>query len=212
MNQNNYLEKVTYWDTFYEKNKLTNLPSSFAIFCLENFEIKQTLLDVGCGNGRDSFFFLENKINVIGVDNSEEIIKDNLLRSNDNINFIWQNIIDLNIKSFKNNVSTIYSRFFVHSLSENDESVFFSKAYKILPKKGLFLFEARTVNDPMYGIGESLGGDAFSNGHYRRFLRVKETTDKIVKLGFKILFLEGNKTDAWYKDDHAVVLRIVAEK
>ena len=31
-------------------------------------EPNKTLLDLGCGNGRDSKFFINNKLNVVGVD------------------------------------------------------------------------------------------------------------------------------------------------
>ena len=37
-------------------------------------EPNKTLLDLGCGNGRDSKFFINNKLNVVGVDTSDYAI------------------------------------------------------------------------------------------------------------------------------------------
>jgi len=49
-----------YWNTFY-KNFLINKESSFARFVYKKIKTKKVnkLLDVGCGNGRDTFFFLK---------------------------------------------------------------------------------------------------------------------------------------------------------
>ena len=47
-----------YWDDFY-KNFLVKKESSFARFVYKKIQTKKRnkLLDVGCGNGRDTFFF-----------------------------------------------------------------------------------------------------------------------------------------------------------
>ena len=47
-----------YWNKYY-KLKLTPLAaSSFAKYCWNNYLKKnRSILEIGCGNGRDSFFF-----------------------------------------------------------------------------------------------------------------------------------------------------------
>lgn len=60
-----------------EKNKLQEWkikPRDLFLQLLLN-EGKSTLLDVGAGTGRDSKFFMNNNIDVIAVDLSDEMIK-----------------------------------------------------------------------------------------------------------------------------------------
>ena len=49
-----------YWNSFYKRASTVGKPSDFSRFVLK--KIKKTpgfLLDVGCGNERDTFFFTE---------------------------------------------------------------------------------------------------------------------------------------------------------
>ena len=51
---------IKHWNKFYSKKKQPIKPSNFAKFLYKKFLIKgkgKKLIDIGCGNGRDSFFF-----------------------------------------------------------------------------------------------------------------------------------------------------------
>ena len=52
---------INYWDNFYiKKNKIKE--SSFARFVLNKVrknKVKKSLIDIGCGNGRDSIFLVK---------------------------------------------------------------------------------------------------------------------------------------------------------
>ena len=72
----NSFNKV-FWEKHYSKSRMKS-PSNFALFIKKNSKknIKINLLDLGCGDGRDSFYFAKNsKINVIGIDKSSIAIK-----------------------------------------------------------------------------------------------------------------------------------------
>ena len=65
--------ETEYWAKFY-KNYNNKEPSNFAIFINNYFKNKNeklSILDCGCGNGRDSYF-LSNNFNVMGIDNSNQ--------------------------------------------------------------------------------------------------------------------------------------------
>lgn len=83
-----------YWKQFYEK-ALTLEPSSFAKFCLPY--VKGDLIDLGCGNYRDTNYFLFHKINVDGIDEVygqkvEDYIKQNKSPKNVYARFFWHSI------------------------------------------------------------------------------------------------------------------------
>lgn len=61
----------SYWDTFYAANKGVNEPSLFARWVLEQVETDKKIVDMGCGNGRDSIYFMENGMQVYAVDASD---------------------------------------------------------------------------------------------------------------------------------------------
>ena len=63
-----------YWNTFYSKKKLIKKPSSFAFEIVKYLDSDKKLLELGCGNGRDSFFFAKNGIHVIALDLSNQVI------------------------------------------------------------------------------------------------------------------------------------------
>ena len=46
-----------YWNKYYEKNSAPVEPSLFAKYVAEELQPGKTLLELGCGNGRDSLFF-----------------------------------------------------------------------------------------------------------------------------------------------------------
>ena len=51
-------ETTQYWDQFYKEQKLgiEDIPSQFGVFVCSEFSTRATIVDVGCGSGRDSFF------------------------------------------------------------------------------------------------------------------------------------------------------------
>ena len=51
-NEKNLL--INYWDTYYKSNKKIK-ESSFARFVIKKIDKNSKIIDIGCGNGRDSF-------------------------------------------------------------------------------------------------------------------------------------------------------------
>ena len=108
-----------HWVKFYKK-KLTDEPSSFAKFVLPY--IKGKIIDLGCGNYRDTNYFLFNKLDSDGIDE------------------VYGQSVEEHIKKEKS-PQNVYTRFFWHAIERNLQ-------LKILKwtKKYIFI-EARTTED-----------------------------------------------------------------
>jgi len=76
-----------YWNKFYKKFNLAK-PSSFAEFVYKKIKIKKNLLsiiDIGCGNGRDTLFFLKKGFLTVGLDKSRVAIIENKKKKKKNL-------------------------------------------------------------------------------------------------------------------------------
>ena len=62
----------SYWKEYYRKNPNPVDPSTFAKFIIGFMEPEKKLIELGCGNGRDSVYFAQQKINVTAIDQIEE--------------------------------------------------------------------------------------------------------------------------------------------
>ena len=61
----------TYWDRFYEQSHPDLLePSSFARLCVALLSRDDSVFEVGCGNGRDTFFMARSDLRVFASDPS----------------------------------------------------------------------------------------------------------------------------------------------
>ena len=74
-NKNN-MTTASYWDSFYSNdyNEIKE-PSNFSVFVNNYFKKlcgnnKLTLVDLGCGNGRDLMYFIKMGFNAIGLEYS----------------------------------------------------------------------------------------------------------------------------------------------
>lgn len=64
-----------YWNSYYRKNVSKKVkPSDFAINIEKRIPCKSHIMELGCGNGRDSLYFLSHGHDVIAVDGSDAVI------------------------------------------------------------------------------------------------------------------------------------------
>lgn len=206
------LEDNSYWNEYYAANNVPSLPSPFATSIFSSIDKSKTLLELGCGNGRDAFFFARNNVNVIALDLSKDAIDQNNSFHHDNVTFKVHDFTSLSGISFEN-LGNIYSRFTLHSIDYESYKRTLDWCSDSLEENGMLFLEARTVNDPLCGIGKKgANRGEWSTTHYRRFMEIQEVITDVQKRGFKVLHASENFTDSWYKEDHAVVYRITASK
>lgn len=207
----NRKKAINYWNYFYSKKNIINKPSKFAIFCLKYLKNYQgDLFDIGCGNGRDAFFFNKKNINTIGLDFSNQIIKKNKRKNKKALlKFIRVNFCKYFNKKINNKFS-IYSRFTMHTINHKEEKMFFKSIIKQPNLKYLFI-ETRTTDDELFGVGKKVGKNEFFLDHYRRFI-IPNELKTCIKKNFKIIYFKKSKNFAKFKIYNPNVLRIIAKR
>ena len=89
-NDNIITSRKCYWDSFYTHDQLIRQqpPSQFAAFVASEFGDFPLIVDVGCGNGRDTLFFAHLGYSTLGIDRSSAAIEQSTKKisgSDDNV-------------------------------------------------------------------------------------------------------------------------------
>jgi SAM-dependent methyltransferase len=204
-----------FWDSFYDQEICPRDPSSFATSVLPFLpKLGLPILDAGCGNGRDTFFFASRGHTLIGVDHSPHAVEKLNGATAPNTSFLHEDFTHPSTEMNKKTFGAVYSRFTIHSVRAKEASLFVKWVYEHLSKDGFLFIEARSVLDPMCGVGTAVGDekDAYINTHFRRFLRKDELLKELEGLGFIIEFVDERDGVAALGDDNPVVLRVHARK
>ena len=203
------MSDIEFWEGFYSNHEGVNEPSNFAQYIIEKYNPVGSVLELGCGNGRDSVFFAKNKLQVTGIDQCNSAIS--TLKNMQIPNAIFH-VGDFTNLPLNEKYKNVYSRFTLHSVNEADASRTMQWVYNVLENDGLFMIEVRSVNDELYGVGESVGKDAWVTDHYRRFLRLDEITEELKGLGFKIDLQVEGRGYAPYQGSDPLIIRVVCRK
>lgn len=205
-----------YWSAYYLKQREERLPSLFSQDLIKNYlnDKDITLIELGCGNGRDSIYFSQHGLNVVAIDQVEEEI--NFLGRKfgvvDNLEFISGDFTQLD-KDRKYNV--VYSRFTLHSINSMQQDRVLKWSYSQLEKNGLLCIEVRGKKNEIYRKGEKVDGeeDAFVyENHYRRFLDFNDLCDELKEIGFSLIYCEEKKDFAPFKGTNETFIRVIAKK
>ncbi|MBG9586113.1 class I SAM-dependent methyltransferase [Cytobacillus firmus] len=149
--ESSFIEKQTMWG--FE-------PSDSAIltkdFFLEN-KVKDILIP-GFGYGRNAKVFIENGIDVTGIEISKTAIE--LARDNGLTMPIFHgSVTDM---PFDDKLyDGIFSYALIHLLNESEREKFIHSCYNQLKPDGYMIFTAISKEAPMYGKGKQLGRDYF---------------------------------------------------
>ena len=205
-------ELIHYWDEYYKKDSAPSFPSPFAEYVANQLRSKLNILEIGCGNGRDSKFFSSKGHQVTGLDRSREAIElCKNLYSSEPIEFFFGTITDI-AKTNKKKYDLIYSRFVIHAMSLNEELEMLKISYRLLNKDGQFFIECRSINDPLSRKGEILSHTERLKGHYRRFIILEEFKKRLGQVGFEVIEAIESNGLAMFRDEDPVVIRMNALK
>ncbi len=179
------------WNLKWKKVKEYIPETLFSRKCLARIKENgaKTLLDIGCGDGKDSFFFAKQGISVTALDFSEEAIK-HLKRK-----MLKQEVRGVtpvlgDILSFKINkkFDVIYAHLSLHYFSDEDTNKVFSKLFSLLNKGGLLFIKCKSTKDCKFGEGKKVEENYYlRKGHLRHFfseeyLRRKLENFELIKI------------------------------
>ena len=208
-----------YWARFYECAH-TTLPSAFAASVAIELTEPGYIVDIGCGNGRDSFYFAGLGHRVVGLDFSGKAIDDNRQRGQeqkiDDVEFEQVDISAPNalINALNRIEETaiqegdarrvrvaIYARFFFHAISEEEEELVLAALSQCLRPEARCFFEFRTEKDTQ--------GDKRFGSHYRRFIDIDRFVEKaIMGRPFECFYQVEGKGMAKYLEEDPFVGRV----
>ena len=204
-----------YWNEYYRQNAASadNKPSDFAKYVEPGFlrEKKPAhILELGCGNGRDSLFFLSRGHKITAVDGSDVAIEmlDRITNS-DNALFVCDDFVR-NKALYQIEYDCIYIRFALHAINEEQEDELLDKVKYALTNSGILAIEARTTNDELYGKGIEIEKNTFLyNEHYRRFINVNEFRNKLEKSGFDVIYLDESNGFSKTQNSDPTLMRCI---
>ncbi len=175
-----------YWQKWYE-NKHYNKPTLFVKFAKKYIPKGAFVCELGCGNGRDSYYL--GKIgNVIAYDFACEN------RCTNNVTFIkkdWDTI-----RTVFPTQDVTYSRFFLHCLTNEQIKELLVWA------KGTVMFEFRAKGDE----------PVLWTNHERNFIDGEWLLKQMLKIGYKIIYYKKGFNMAKFKRENPLVIRVVARR
>jgi len=180
---NNYDRE--YWNRFYSDCSVKITPSSFALFCMGFIE-GGSLIDIGCGNGRDSIYFAEKGLDVTAVDIADYYR--NLIEFS-GVRFIKQDLSKFKPEEW---FDYAYCRFLFHAVPEDIEDHLLA----VMPVRKMLFIEARSDKDTI-------------DGHYRRPLNMERFITKL--FGYRIIYKTEQRGLSPYEGDDPMIIRIVCE-
>lgn len=200
-------ELISYWNKYYKNRNKIMPKSSFAEFSKRYLQNEKSLIDIGCGDGRDSVFFSKQKIFTTGVDFSNLVINKNKNLENPYLNFEQ---LDLNeIQFYKKNFNYAYCRFLFHSINEEIENKLLNWFKQNI--SDLVFIETRV---------EEESGINIEQNHFRRYFKEEVFKNKILNFGYKILYSQTSNNFSKYKEVYNVsdlkhdpkLLRVIISK
>ena len=210
-------DNKAYWEQFY-KDFGRRTPSQFCVSVITDLEAEASIVELGSGNGRDSFFFAEQGFRTVAMDASETAIQKceeyALAREITHPYFLHGDITkeDDVANAVANGRSesasgcvTLYSRFVMHSLDDNQQTAFLAALGACTGTGDVVYFEFRSQEDAAL--------EKHYGGHYRRYIDTNHFTSELASVaGFETTYSLTGQGMARLKEEDPVVSRVIAAK
>ena len=203
-----------YWENYYGLQGPSEQPSDFGRFCAQRHKKEDgKIFDIGCGNGRDTFFFSSQSIPCVGVDQCKKAIGNNELKNSKlglDVSFREDDFSTCDYDLLSNGGYSIYSRFTLHAINYEEETRLFQHLNNGNNLKYLYI-EVRSIRDSLYGQGKEVGLHEFVTSHYRRFIDPEVLKSKL-KNKFDIEYFEEAQGFAKIETEDPCLIRVIAKR
>jgi SAM-dependent methyltransferase len=202
-----------HWRRFYQQQDLDEA-SSFARSVVDRIPADATVLEFGCGSGRDTVFFARSGRTAVGADLSREAVdRAEAAKGSANVDRARFEVLDVSSPecvarfvarhAHPTGTVAVYLRFFLHSVEESAEDVLLSALVDALPGGFHLYAEFRTTQD------EHLP-KAYSD-HDRRYIDEQLFAAKLRdRYGFEIEHLEAGRGLSPYRGEDPHLARVIA--
>jgi tellurite methyltransferase len=133
--------RSTHWNSYYQGKEVPEIPSQFAVFTLGEYR-PEVVVDIGCGSGRDSFFFASLGVTTIGIDGSSSAV--DLCRQKVSGHPLQFLRLDVGDEMLADKVLAIaggdgkilvYARFFIHAITDEEEDNLLEQVSRLLKNR-----------------------------------------------------------------------------
>lgn len=181
-------------------------PNPFAVKLTDLYgcEDKPCLLELGCGDGRDTKHFLKNGFTVSTIDIAPKCVERIKNICGNRINASCQDI--KNLKFNDNSFDIVYAHLTLHYFNDEDTTKIFNKIHNLLKKDGVFFVKCKSNKDRLCGVGEKIDDCTFFKGHIRHFFSLEYLNSKLSN--FEILELDEENNSQYNGYDSSFVYAI----
>lgn len=194
-----------------EHDSFAEDPSTLAKLVSKSLGKSSKVLDLGCGNGRDSRFFAHAGCYVVAVDISGVIIEKNKnQRQIESVKYKQMDISrGLGFKSWS--FDLVFANLSLHYYSDDLTKYVFQEATRVLKVGGLMAFSCKSVNDFHFGNGQEIEKNLFvsDTGHVRHLFTL-DYTKLLLKTNLELELLE--EIDEEYNNEKSNIIICIARK
>lgn len=206
-------ERRDFWSRHYaaEGRRIPETPSPFARWVAER-EPAGRLFDVGCGNGRDTRFFVAHGYDVTPLDLLPRASRRVLGRlpahtrpqvQPFNLQSLRQALATGGRASFERRPVTVYGRFLLHALSDYSRENFWRFTSMALSGGGRCYLEFRTDRDAT--LPKAFGR------HFRRFLSPEAVAAEARAAGGRVVHTEAGRSMSPFENEDPHLCRMIVE-
>ena len=190
---------ISYWSDMYSRpNVFGTGPTKLAKMANDLIYDKsiQNILEIGCGQGRDSIFFSEKGYSIETFDISENAItfvnKTKKSFNLKNLNAIVHDVTEP--FSYSNNFfDFVYSNLALQFFDIDSLEKIFDNIYRVMKNEATILFSTKKKGDKYYDFGTKISEDAYEHKGITRYFYDKSVLEHMLEHQFEILHFDVDR-------------------